>query len=126
MLPSQRALFDIPRDVCFLNAAAWSPLPIAVQEAGRAAVGRKGQPWKLDGAFFQAQYERARKAAAALIGKLPDLHLYTISVEEVRPMCTELSPAVAANVPELARLVRTHAGLLATSRTPVPESVSVA
>ena len=51
MLPSQRALFDIPRDVCFFNAAAWSPLPIAVQEAGRAAVGRKGQPWKLDGAF---------------------------------------------------------------------------
>ena len=68
MLPSQRALFDIPRDVCFLNAAAWSPLPIAVQEAGRAAVGRKGQPWKLDGAFFQAQYERARKAAAGTRG----------------------------------------------------------
>ncbi len=72
MLPSQRALFDIPREVCFLNAAAWSPLPLAVQEAGRAAVGRKGQPWKLDGAFFQAQYERARKAAAALIGASPD------------------------------------------------------
>lgn len=65
-------------------------------------------------------------AAAALIGKLPDLHLYTISVEEVRPMCTELSPAVAANVPELARLVRTHAGLLASSRTLSPESVAVA
>ena len=47
MLPSQRALFDMPREVCFLNAASWSPLPIASQEAGRAAVGRKGQPWKL-------------------------------------------------------------------------------
>ena len=34
MLPSQRALFDMPRDVCFLNAASWSPLPLAVQEAG--------------------------------------------------------------------------------------------
>ena len=44
MLPSQRALFDIPREVCFLNAAAWSPLPLAVQEAGRIGVGRKGQP----------------------------------------------------------------------------------
>lgn len=71
MLPSQRALFDIPRDVCFLNAAAWSPLPLAVQEAGRAGVGRKGQPWKLDAAFMQGQYERARKAAAALIGADP-------------------------------------------------------
>ena len=68
MLPCQRALFDIPRDVCFLNAASWSPLPLAVQEAGRAAVGRKGQPWKLPADFQPKQYERARKAAAALIG----------------------------------------------------------
>jgi len=68
MLPSQRALFDMPRDVCFLNAASWSPLPLAVQEAGRAAIGRKGQPWKLDAGFQAQQYDRARKAAAALIG----------------------------------------------------------
>ena len=71
MLPSQRALFDIPRDVCFLNAASWSPLPLAVQEAGRAAVGRKGQPWRLESNFQSQQYERARKAAAALIGADP-------------------------------------------------------
>src|SRR6185369_3191704 len=68
MLPCQRALFDIPREVCFLNAASWSPLPLAVQEAGRAAVGHKGQPWKLPADFQPKQYERARKAAAALIG----------------------------------------------------------
>jgi selenocysteine lyase/cysteine desulfurase len=71
MLPCQRALFDIPREVCFLNAASWSPLPLAVQEAGRAAVGRKGQPWKLESNFQSQQYERARKAAAALIGADP-------------------------------------------------------
>ena len=71
MLPSQRKLFDIPRDVCFLNAAAWSPLPLAVQEAGRAGVARKGQPWKIDAKFMADQYERARKAAAALIGAEP-------------------------------------------------------
>lgn len=71
MLPCQRALFDIPRDVCFMNAASWSPLPIAVQEAGRAAVGHKGQPWKLSSTFQSDQYERARKAAAALIGADP-------------------------------------------------------
>jgi|SRR5579883_1412993 selenocysteine lyase/cysteine desulfurase len=72
MLPSQRALFDIPREVCYLNAAAWGPMPIAVQEAGRAAMNRKGQPWKLPADFFSGQYERARKAAAALIGAEPD------------------------------------------------------
>jgi len=71
MLPSQRALFDIPRDVCYLNAASWSPLPLAVQEAGRAAMGRKGQPWKLEPGFQSQQYERARKAAAALVGADP-------------------------------------------------------
>jgi selenocysteine lyase/cysteine desulfurase len=71
VLPSQRALFDIPRDVCFLNAASWSPLPLAVQEAGRAAVSRKGQPWKLPPDFQSQQYERARRAAASLIGADP-------------------------------------------------------
>lgn len=71
MLSCQRALFDIPREVCFLNAASWSPLPIKVQEAGRNAVARKGQPWKLPSDFQSGQYERARKAAAALIGADP-------------------------------------------------------
>jgi selenocysteine lyase/cysteine desulfurase len=72
MLPCQRALFDIPREVCYMNAAGWGPLPIAVQEAGRAAMSRKGQPWKLAPDFFANQYERARKAAAALIGADPN------------------------------------------------------
>jgi selenocysteine lyase/cysteine desulfurase len=71
MLASQRALFDIPRDVCFLNAASWSPLPLAAQEAGRVGVGRKGRPWLLDPGFMEAQFERARKAAAGLINADP-------------------------------------------------------
>src|SRR6187551_2663534 len=68
MLSSQRDLFDIPADVAYLNAAAWSPLPRATQEAARAAVARKGQPWTLAADFADAQHERARAAAAALIG----------------------------------------------------------
>ena len=67
MLPSQRALFDIPGDVCFLNAASWSPLPLATVEAARTAVARKSQPWRLDQDFAAGQYDRARKAAARLI-----------------------------------------------------------
>jgi hydrogenase maturation protease len=51
-------------------------------------------------------------AASALLGRLPTLHLYTISVETVRPMCTELSPAVAAAVPVVAALTRDHAARL--------------
>ncbi len=71
MLASQRHQFDIPRDVAYLNAAAWSPLPLATQEAARLAVGRKGQPWKLDARFADSQHERARAAAARLIGADP-------------------------------------------------------
>jgi len=71
MLPSQRALFDMPRDVCYMNAAGWGPLPLATQEAGRAAMNRKGQPWKLAGDLASTQNERARSAAAALIGAEP-------------------------------------------------------
>jgi selenocysteine lyase/cysteine desulfurase len=72
MLSSQRALFDIPRDVCYLNAASYSPLPLRTLEAGRAAVARKGQPWLLDNDFAARQYERTRKAAAALINAAPE------------------------------------------------------
>lgn len=52
-------------------------------------------------------------AAAALLGRLPRIHLYTLSVEEVRPMCTELSPAVAAAVSEVVHIVRALAARLA-------------
>ena len=72
MLPSQRAEFDMPREVCYLNAAAWSPLPRKVQEAGHVGVGRKGQPWKIKDSFYGETYERARKAAAALINADPE------------------------------------------------------
>lgn len=52
-------------------------------------------------------------AALALIDRLPELHLFTISVETVRPMCTELSPAVAGAVPEVALAARALACRLA-------------
>jgi selenocysteine lyase/cysteine desulfurase len=67
MLPSQRALFEIPRQICYLNAASFSPLPLRTLEAGRAAVLRKGTPWTLEPSFANQQHERARLAAARLI-----------------------------------------------------------
>jgi selenocysteine lyase/cysteine desulfurase len=67
MLVSQRALFEIPRDICYLNSASASPLPLRTLEAGRAAVRRKGAPWTLTASFVPQQYERARSAAARLI-----------------------------------------------------------
>ena len=71
MLLSQRALFDIPGEVCFFNAASYSPLPLATLEAGRSAVARKGRPWLIDDEFAARQHERARNAAARLINADP-------------------------------------------------------
>jgi selenocysteine lyase/cysteine desulfurase len=71
MLASQRDLFEIPRDICYLNSASYSPLPRPVLEAGRAAIGRKGTPWTLDAGFAVAQHERARSAGARLINADP-------------------------------------------------------
>jgi selenocysteine lyase/cysteine desulfurase len=71
MLASQRALFDVPRHICYLNSASYSPLPLRTLEAGRAAIGRKGTPWTLEPTFASQQHERARAAAARLINADP-------------------------------------------------------
>jgi selenocysteine lyase/cysteine desulfurase len=71
MLASQRDLFEVPRNVCYLNSASYSPLPLKTLEAGRAAVGRKGTPWTLEAGFATTQHERARTAAARLINADP-------------------------------------------------------
>ena len=67
MLASQREFFDMPRHICYLNAASFSPLPLLTQDAARAAVARKATPWTLDAGFANVQYERTRLAAARLI-----------------------------------------------------------
>ncbi|MBK1657388.1 aminotransferase class V-fold PLP-dependent enzyme [Paracraurococcus ruber] len=71
MLACQRDAFDMPRDIAYLNAASWSPLPKAVQAAGHEGVARKGQPWRWGAAEQAAQIARARQAAAALINAAP-------------------------------------------------------
>lgn len=57
-------------------------------------------------------------AAAALLGHFPDIHLYTVSVETLKPMCMDLSPEVAAAVPEVVHTVHAHAARLAAPTIP--------
>ena len=71
MLPSQRHLFEMPREVCYFNAASYGPLPRATMDAGRAAVALKGQPWAIPDEHQPAQFDRARTAAARLINADP-------------------------------------------------------
>lgn len=96
MLPSQRASFDIPRHICYLNAASYSPLPLRTLEAGRAAVGRKGNPWTIEASFANAQHERARTAAARLI--------------QAQPADIALIPSVSYGVATAAKLLNPGRG----------------
>ncbi len=71
-LPSQRDLFEIPREVAYLNAAAYVPLPRAVREAGQLGVTTKSFPWTMGASHGTDMSERARRAAAALLGTSAD------------------------------------------------------
>lgn len=71
-LPCQRHLFEIPDDVSYLDAAAWSPLPLVVREAGETGLLVKSRPWTHPREAVQAQAERARTAAARLVGAATD------------------------------------------------------
>ena len=72
MPAAYRDLFDMPREVAYLNAASYSPMPHVTAETGRAAIAHKVRPWELGADFIRQQNERARAAAAALINASPD------------------------------------------------------
>ncbi len=67
-LACQRALFDLPADVAYLNAASKSIVPLAAAEAGRAGVDRKARPWEIDEPGRYVEADEARALFAGLIG----------------------------------------------------------
>lgn len=71
-LPCQRHLFELPDGVSYLDAAAWTPLPHPVREAGVAGMMTKRQPWAHGREATAAWAERARAAAAHLVGASAD------------------------------------------------------
>jgi selenocysteine lyase/cysteine desulfurase len=71
-LPCQRHLFEIPAAIAYLDGAAYSPLPRSVRAAGEAGVLTKAQPWASSRSQDAAWAERARAAAARLIGARAD------------------------------------------------------
>jgi selenocysteine lyase/cysteine desulfurase len=71
LLPSQRHLFDLPRDVAYLNCAYMGPLPRTARDAGERAVGRKSSPWTIRPADFFEGPNEARRLFASLIGADP-------------------------------------------------------
>lgn len=73
MIPSQRALFDLPREVTYLNAAYMGPMPRHAAAAGAQSYTDKQQPWTVNAqdAFADAP-ERYRALGARLFGATAD------------------------------------------------------
>ncbi len=68
ILPLQRHLFDIPRDIVWLNCAYMGPLPRAAADAGTEGLRRKLRPWSIEVDDFFDASEALRSAWAALLG----------------------------------------------------------
>jgi hydrogenase maturation protease len=54
-------------------------------------------------------------AAAALVDTLPEIHLFTVAVEEIHPMSTDLSKPVADALPRLVECIHALAKRLAAT-----------
>jgi selenocysteine lyase/cysteine desulfurase len=67
-LHAQRALFDVPEAVTYLNCASLAPRLRAVTAAGHDAVERMATPWKIQAADWFADAADLRQLFASLIG----------------------------------------------------------
>ena len=68
LLSNQRALFDIPDDVAYLNCAYQSPLMNSVVAAGEEAARWKRHPWDITPPDFFTLPDRGRELFARIIG----------------------------------------------------------
>ena len=71
-LPSQRALFEIPDGVTYLNCASMSPALQSVTAAGIEAVRAKASPWMLQASDWFTGPERLRALFGSLVNAAPD------------------------------------------------------
>ena len=67
MIPDQRHLFSIPREITYLNCAYTAPLLKAAEEAGKKAVAAKAAPWQIFPSHFFSLIGPVRERFARLI-----------------------------------------------------------
>lgn len=95
-----RALFDLPREVTYLNCAYMGPLPNASVEAGMASYRQKAQPWnvKAPGDFFTGP-DGLRAEAAQLFGGSPEnVALVPSASYGLAAAARNLSPAAGSEI----------------------------
>ena len=71
-IANQRHLFDMPRDVAYLNCGYMSPMMHAVKQAGTLGLARKAQPWTIFAPDFFSGSDALREAFADLVGATGD------------------------------------------------------
>jgi selenocysteine lyase/cysteine desulfurase len=134
ILPSQRAVFELPREISYLDAASWSPLPLATVEAGRAGVARKARPWTLEPGLAARQHQRARHAAARLVNASPSDIAIVSSVSYCVATAAKLLPVPAGSrvlvieedhsSPVLEWMTRSERGEFEVEVVPRPQTAS--
>ena len=72
MATDYRAEFDIPRDICYLNASYMTPQPRRVLEACFDGAKRRSQPWQITPDDFFTEVEALREVYARQLGCSPD------------------------------------------------------
>jgi selenocysteine lyase/cysteine desulfurase len=96
LLPPQRAAFEVPQDVCYLNCSYMAPQLHAVREAGKAAIDWRSRPWEIASHDFFDNVERVRALFGGLVGVDPD--------------CVALVPAVSYGMATVAAALPFAAG----------------
>jgi selenocysteine lyase/cysteine desulfurase len=66
-MSAERALFDVPDDVTYLNCASMAPRLHAASEAGREAMRSQASPWLVRGEDWFTGAERLRALAAQVM-----------------------------------------------------------
>jgi selenocysteine lyase/cysteine desulfurase len=67
-----RAEFDIPRDICYLNASYMTPQPRRVVESAMRGATRRSQPWTITPSDFFSEVELLRAAFARMVNCSPE------------------------------------------------------
>ncbi len=96
IISSQRHLFSLPRDICYLNAAFMTPQTIDMIAAGDDGIALRAQPWQVTEGGFFTDVERVR----ALYAELIDANANDIA----------MSPAASYGIATAARNIKLEAG----------------
>ena len=72
MADSYRNEFDIPRNICYLNAAYMTPQPRRVLQAAIEGAERRAKSWQITPADFFREVETLRSAFAKQVNSSPD------------------------------------------------------